>query len=45
MVGIGLGFPGNSKDCSSKSTKVKYVLNRVSEHGIFDFEAGDEDED
>lgn len=45
VVGIGLGFPGNSKDCSSKSTKVKYVLNRVSEHGIFDFEAGDEDED
>ena len=45
VVGLGIGFPGAYEGASSKSTKVKYVLNRVSERDMLSFEEDDEDED
>lgn len=45
VVGLGLGFPGSYQGASAESTKVKYVLNRVSERDMLDFEEDSEDED
>lgn len=42
VIAIGLGFPGED---DGKSHKVKYVLNRVSERQMFDYEDEDDDED
>lgn len=45
VIGLGLGFPGEYKGASGESQKVKYVLNRVSEQNMRNFEEDDEDED
>lgn len=42
VIGLGLGFPGHSNDSSEK---VKYVLNRVGEKELRNFEEDEEDED
>jgi len=42
---LGLGFPGDYKGASNESQKVKYVLNRVSEQNMLNFEEDDEYED
>ena len=41
IVGIGLGFPGSA---SGTSERVKYVLNRVGERELLEFEEDEEDE-
>lgn len=41
IIGLGLGFPGSV----GGSEKVKYVLNRVSEKELREFEEDEEDED
>ena len=43
VIGLGLGFPGTTH--SHKSEKVKYVLNRVGERELLNFEEDEEDED
>ena len=43
IIGLGLGFPGSTH--SSKSEKVKYVLNRIGERELLNFEEDEEDED
>ena len=45
VVGLGLGFPGSYKGANNDSHKVKYVLNRVGEQNLRNFEEDDEDED
>lgn len=45
VIGLGLGFPGEYEGVSRESQKVKYVLNRVSEQNMRNFEEDDEDED
>lgn len=45
VVGLGLGFPGSYEGSSAESTKVKYVLNRVGERDLLNFEEDSEDED
>ena len=45
VVGLGLGFPGGYAGASQESEKVKYVLNRVSERDMLNFEEDSEDED
>lgn len=45
VVGLGIGFPGAYEGASAESTKVKYVLNRVSERDMLNFEEDSEDED
>lgn len=45
VVGLGLGFPGSYAGASERSTKVKYVLNRVGERDLLNFEEDSEDED
>ncbi len=45
VVGLGLGFPGAYEGAASESTKVKYVLNRISERDMLNFEEDTEDED
>lgn len=45
VVGLGLGFPGSYEGASAESTKVKYVLNRVGERDLLNFEEDTEDED
>ena len=45
VIGLGLGFPGEYEGASRESQKVKYVLNRVSEQNMRNFEEDDEDED
>ena len=45
VIGLGLGFPGAYKGASNESQKVKYVLNRVSEQNMLNFEEDDEYED
>ena len=45
VIGLGLGFPGDYKGASNESQKVKYVLNRVSEQNMLNFEEDDEYED
>lgn len=45
VVGLGLGFPGAYTGAASQSTKVKYVLNRVSERDMLNFEEDSDDED
>lgn len=43
IIGLGLGFPGN--DNNSESQKVKYVLNKVGERDMLNFEEDTEDSD
>lgn len=43
IVGLGLGFPG--EDENTESQKVKYVLNRVGERDMLNFEEDTEDSD
>ncbi len=45
VIGLGLGFPGEYDGASSKSQKVKYVLNRVSQQNMLNFEEDEECED
>ena len=45
VIGLGLGFPGDYKGASEKSQRVKYVLNRVGEQNMLNFEEDDENED
>lgn len=45
VIGLGLGFPGEYEGSSKESQKVKYVLNRVSEQNMRNFEEDEEDED
>lgn len=45
VIGLGLGFPGEYEGASRESQKVKYVLNRVSEQNMRNFEEDDENED
>ena len=45
VVGLGIGFPGAYEGASAESTRVKYVLNRVSERDMLNFEEDSEDED
>lgn len=45
VIGLGLGFPGDYQGSSHESTKVKYVLNRISERDMLNFEEDSEDED
>lgn len=45
VVALGLGFPGSYQGASAESTKVKYVLNRISERDMLDFEEDSEDAD
>lgn len=45
VIGLGLGFPGEYEGASRESQKVKYVLNRVSEMAMRNFEEDEEDED
>jgi hypothetical protein len=45
VIGLGIGFPGSYEGASSESTKVKYVLNRVSEREMLNFEEDSDDED
>jgi hypothetical protein len=45
VVGLGLGFPGAYEGAASQSAKVKYVLNRISERDMLNFEEDSEDED
>lgn len=45
VIGLGLGFPGLYDGASNNSQRVKYVLNRVSEQNMLNFEEDDEDED
>lgn len=45
VIGLGLGFPGEYDGASKESQKVKYVLNRVSEQNMRNFEEDEEDED
>ena len=45
VIGLGLGFPGEYDGASRESQKVKYVLNRVSELAMRNFEEDDEFED
>lgn len=45
VVGLGIGFPGGYEGASTESTRVKYVLNRVSERDMLNFEEDSEDED
>lgn len=42
VIGIGLGFPGVGAD---DSRKIKYVLNRISEKEMLNFEESDDDID
>ena len=43
VIGLGLGFPGSNGSTSSK--RVKYVINRVGEREMLNFEEDEEDED
>lgn len=43
IIGLGLGFPG--KDLDNGSQKVKYVLNRIGERDMLNFEEDTEDSD
>lgn len=43
IIGLGLGFPGSMS--TGRSEKIKYVLNRVGEKELLNFEEDDEDED
>jgi len=43
IIGLGLGFPG--KDEETESQKVKYVLNRIGERDMLNFEEDTEDSD
>lgn len=43
IIGIGLGFPGENE--GTESQKVKYVLNRVGERDMLNFEEDAEDSD
>lgn len=45
VIGLGLGFPGNYNSKTKDSQKVKYVLNKISENNMLNFEEDDEDED
>ena len=48
IVALGLGFPGDYEGARSESTKVKYVLNRISSRDredMLNFEEDTEDED
>lgn len=42
LIGIGLGFPGTG---ASESKKVKYVINRIGERELMNYEEDEEDED
>jgi len=45
VIGLGLGFPGEYEGAARESQKVKYVLNRVSEQNMRNFEEDDENDD
>ena len=45
VIGLGLGFPGEYPGASNVSQKVKYVVNRVGEQNMLEFEEDDEYDD